>query len=96
MSIVHDKDLLYAPNRIVLMEKGICMRIPFKNGYTASLVRHDRSYGGNEGFWEIAVMMGEKLVYDTPITGDVVGWLNPDEVNRTLGMIEKLPVRGEK
>lgn len=86
-------NLLYAPNVVSLMENGIVMRIPFENGYTASLVRHEQSYGGSEGYWEIAVMVGDTIVYDTPVASDVLGWLTPPEVNVVLRRIEKLPTR---
>lgn len=38
----------------------------FSNGYTASMVRFsDREY-------EVAVIYNDKLVYDTPVTDDVI------------------------
>ena len=40
--------------------------ITFSNGYTASVVRF------SNGEYEIAVMYNGKLVYDTPVTADVV------------------------
>ena len=41
-------------------------------------------------FFELAVMKGDELCYDTPITDDVVGWLKSDEVNKLLDIIERL------
>lgn len=68
-------------------------RITFPNGYTASVVSHKDSYGGGEGLFEIAVMVGGEIVYDTPVTDDVLGWLTPDDVTRVLKEIEALPPR---
>lgn len=72
---------------------GECQRYDFANGYTASVVRHSGSYGYSEGLWELAVMHNDKLVYDTPITDDVLGHLTESEVQDTLARIEQLPPR---
>lgn len=64
------------------------------NGYGASVVKHASSYGGGKGLWELAVVRwgGDEfaVVYDTPITGDVVGWLTINEVNKILDEIRNL------
>jgi hypothetical protein len=68
----------------------------FDNGYGASVVRHQNSYGGRDGLWEVAVLRftgsGDKyvLTYDTPITNDVLGWLTDEQVASTLADIEAL------
>ena len=68
----------------------------FPNGYGASVVQTDCSYGGNRGLWEIAVLTWDEdeydITYDTPITKDVIGWLTPLEVNDVLEKIELLEV----
>ena len=54
---------------------GITSRIYFDNGYGASVVRGQYTYGGSQGLYELAVVKGTKesseLCYDTPITEDV-------------------------
>jgi len=62
----------------------------FKNGYGASVVKHDNSYGGKSGLWELAVLQGEELCYETEITSDVIGHLNDPEVDQLLGRIADL------
>jgi hypothetical protein len=66
----------------------------FDNEYGASVVRHQYSYGGEVGLWEVAVIKFEgkdwRLAYDTPITDDVIGWLTDDEVGETLSQIDSL------
>ena len=54
----------------------------FDNGYGASLACSKRTYGGDEGLWELAVIVflsedphDFDIVYNTPITNDVLGWL---------------------
>lgn len=72
-------------------------RIAFPNGYEASIVCHAGSYGGNEGLWELAVCDAktEEIVYDTPITDDVIGRMTEAEVSETLARIAALSGRNE-
>ena len=74
----------------------------FGNGYGASVVRHMHSYGGDDGLWELAVIRWSEslverghylwdIVYDTPVTDDVIGRLTQFEVTMLLTMIEALP-----
>ena len=74
---------------------GEAYRIAFKNWYEASVVRNPFSYGSEEGLWELAVMDVNGIVYDTPITSDVEGWLTESDVDDLLTRIEKLPSRSE-
>lgn len=69
----------------------------FNNGYGASVVRFPGSYGYDQGLWELAVIQCESeefepfnLVYDTPITDDVIGRLTESEVNDLLVLIQAL------
>ena len=72
------------------------------NGYGASVVRHAASYGHEKNFWELAVIKWLTdptkndsakfdLVYNTPITDDVIGNLNNKELTAILKQIEELP-----
>ena len=67
-------------------------RITFDNGYGASVVSHQHSYGGRDGLFEVAVIdaQTEELVYDTPITTDVLGRLTFGEVAEVLQKIAAL------
>lgn len=73
---------------------GVQMLYRFSNGYGASVVRHSFSYGSAQGFWEIAVIKwsGEdfEIVYDTPITNDVIGYVPESEIKGYLSQIEAL------
>ena len=82
---------------------GVQRLYRFENGYGASLVRHSSSYGGSKGLWEIAVIQWIDqyefgfplyLCYSTPITKDVIGYLEEDQVNTILSFIEKLNMFG--
>ncbi|WP_369065284.1 hypothetical protein [Burkholderia gladioli] len=67
----------------------------FENGYGASVVRSYFSYGGEEGKWELGVLVfdGEDwhLYYGTPITNDVIGHLEWSSVEAILDQIAELP-----
>jgi hypothetical protein len=73
---------------------GVQKQYKFDNGYGASVVLHNGSYGNEQDLWELAVIKwnGENynLVYDTDITDDVIGYLTLDEVEDILSRIESL------
>lgn len=66
----------------------------FRNGYGASVICNDISYGHEEGLWELAVIKWNEdewsLCYDTEITNDVIGYLNEQAVDNVLQQIEAL------
>jgi len=75
---------------------GVQRLYKFPNGYGASVVRHEGSYGHEAGKWELAVIKFDAdganwdLCYTTPVTDDVVGWLSDDAVDEVLVDIEAL------
>ena len=62
----------------------------FSNGYTASVL-----YFPETDEYEVAVMVGDRLVYDTPITGDVVRCQTLQQAWDVVGRISMLPERGK-
>ena len=68
----------------------------FPNGYGASLIKTRYSYGGDKGLYEMAVIQFDvdgkefAISYETPITDDVLGYLNEEEVIGTLQKIKEL------
>lgn len=70
---------------------GYQLLYKFDNGYGASVVKHDFSYGGKDDKYEIAVLDQDgELCYDTPITSDVIGYLTMSEANKILINISHL------
>jgi len=66
-------------------------RIMFDNGYGASVVVGPHTYGGEDGLYELAVLDNNgNLTYETPVTGDVEGYLSEDDVTKLLEQIQKL------
>jgi hypothetical protein len=70
---------------------GVSARMMFENGYGVSVICHSSSYGGKSGLYELAVLDADgELTYDTPVTGDVIGYLTPEEVTKTMALVQKL------
>lgn len=75
----------------------------FANGYGASVVRGPGTYGADRGLFELAVITFDcpsgvwsggddwEITYETPLTGDVLGWLSVDDVAAKLAEIAHLP-----
>lgn len=63
----------------------------FDNGYGASVICNQGSYGNTDGLFELAVLdKNGDICYDTPITSDVIGYMTHDHVARVLKDIESL------
>jgi hypothetical protein len=72
-------------------QTGVMSRMMFENGFGVSVVSHTFSYGGKDGLFEVAVLDKDgDLTYNTPVTNDVVGYLNPDEVTEIMEEVQKL------
>ena len=70
---------------------GIQKLYKFRNGMGASVVMFPGSYGFEKGLWELAVLdPWGNITYDTPITSDVIGYLDENMVNIILERIKKL------
>lgn len=69
---------------------GVKIVHQFRNGYGASVVQHDMSYGGKQGLWELAVLKNGELCYNTSVTSDVLGHLSDEDVEFHLKEIENL------
>ena len=68
--------------------------ITFDNNYELSIIRHNASYGGKMGLFEIALSRGETQVCLPPITADgdtVNGFLTKDDVLEIIDMTNDLP-----
>jgi hypothetical protein len=82
----------YEPVKEIERDGGKQWLYRFENGYGASVIRNVYSYGT-----ELAVIVwdGEEweLTYETPVTNDVLGYLNPDTLLQALIKIAGLPKR---
>lgn len=75
---------------------GIFARLEFPNGYSASVISGENTYGGDSGLYELAIIYNGKLVYDTHVTSDVLGHLAEGDVTEYLNEIACLPPRNAK
>ena len=73
---------------------GIQAQIFFPNGYGASVICTEFSFGGSQGLYELAVLKGDssdyKLCYDTFLTEDVIGHLDEEGVSNMLEIISNM------
>ncbi|UDL15839.1 hypothetical protein QEH42_gp119 [Microbacterium phage Pumpernickel] len=73
---------------------GTHVVVRYPNGYGASIVQNPYSYGV-----ELAVLVFDSsdddydIVYDTPVTDDVIGYLNRETLTEVLAKIKALPPR---
>ena len=69
--------------------------IEFDNGYGLSIVRHDGSYGGNRGLFEIMLIRNGEPYSLPPITNEddtVSGFLTQSAVEELISTVQDLPV----
>ena len=59
--------------------------VPNNDDMEVSVIRSFVTYGGAEGLFELAMLRNDRCVYDTPITKDVIGWL---DVKGVLNVLE--------
>jgi len=84
------KDLEFEEIKNEIMS-GKKTRINFENGWGASVVSHNSSYGGAEGLYELAVLFENEIHYDNPVAGgDVKGYLTEEDVTDLLIQIQNL------
>ena len=83
------KDIVFKTNPMGA-DFGIVSRTKFDNGYEASVVKSEHSYGGKDGLYELAIFKDDEICYDTPITNDVLGYLTDKDVTEALIKIQQL------
>ena len=66
-------------------------RVSFENGYGASIICKPMSNGGDAKRLEIGVLKFGKLCYDTPVSYDLEGYLDFEDVIEVLHEIRELP-----
>lgn len=70
---------------------GLQSRYRFPNNYGASLVYAPASYGLEIAVLDFSVNPDGDLIYNTPITDDVLGYLTWEQVADVLIGIKRLP-----
>ena len=79
----------------IINEKHYQAKVFFSNGYGASVIYGYGSYGNDEAPYELAIIKGNDedfaIVYDTPITDNVVTYQTAEQITELLEKIEALP-----
>ena len=74
--------------------KGIYATMDFDNGFTASVIRNEMSYGNAQGLYELAVLKDGSVTSETDITDDVLGWQDEKDIERILNAMSKMDSEG--
>jgi hypothetical protein len=85
------RDLKFEPHPAGM--GGTRATVHFPNGYGASVVTGSVFYTSSGSPYEMAVLDGDGITYDTPITDDVLGYLTKTDVESYLGRIAELPMK---
>lgn len=64
--------------------------VPGHGDMEVSVIRSSMTYGGDEGLFELAMLRDDKCCYDTPITDDVRGWLEVEDVLDILKDVQRI------
>lgn len=64
--------------------------VPGHSDMEVSVIRSSMTYGGDEGLFELAMLRNDKCCYDTPITDDVRGWLEVEDVLGILKDVQRI------
>lgn len=62
----------------------------FDNGYGISVVKGNMFYSNGIDTYEVGILKEGVLCYDTPITDDVIAYVNADEVSNIMKQIQEL------
>lgn len=82
------EELNFQPHRMGFGKQCV---VQYPNGYGASIVQGQYTYGGDKGLYELAVLGTDgQLTYETSITDDVLGNLSEQEIEETLIKIKNL------
>lgn len=76
------------------IQDGVQAKHFFPNGYGVSVVRFPGSYGFEDDLYEVAILKGTQddwsITYDTPITDDVLGHRDEQDINNILEEVQAL------
>lgn len=64
--------------------------VPNHDDMEVSVIRSSMTYGGSEGLFELAMLRNDRCCYDTPITNDVRGWLEVEDVLDILEDVQRI------
>jgi hypothetical protein len=89
------KDLKFENHSVATAEierfNGVKQAIEnFENGYGVSVLFGSCFYSNGIDTYEVAILFGESITYNTEITDDVMGYLSKDEVSEIMAKVQLL------
>lgn len=67
-------------------------RLDFPNGFGVSVISGGTGvYADDAHPYELAVFKDGELTYDTPITGDVIGHCDEEDITELMAQVQALP-----
>jgi len=85
------KDFFIREAGVFAPETECCrFSVPGHSDMEVSVIRSSMTYGGDEGLFELAMLRDDKCCYDTPITDDVRGWLEVEDVLDILEDVQRI------
>ena len=89
-AMISSKEIIGHPS---IRDDDVGINIRFENDYGASIIRNKYSYGNEDKLLELGVIAYDgpdwELVYNTPVTDDVIGYATFPMVVEELKKIEK-------
>ena len=70
--------------------RGQQASMDFDNDFGVSVLLGDTFYSDGISTYEVAILKFGSVCYSTPITGDVLGYLNREEVSNTMIAVQEL------
>ena len=74
-------------------DRSVQVIYEFPNGYGASVITGSVAQADAGRPYEVAVFLNGNICYDTPVTDDVIPYLDEFDVLRVLNEIKALPIR---
>lgn len=62
----------------------------FENGYGVSVITGKSAYTNSANPYEIAILYGDEITYNTDITNEVLGYQDEDDVTNVMKQVQEL------
>lgn len=62
----------------------------FANGYGVSVLLGSDFYSNGRDSYEVAILYGDEITYNTEIADDVLCWQTPEQVTAIMAKVQKL------
>lgn len=85
------KDLEFKSRATFFSGEELYAVMNFDNGYGISVLQSKYAYcDKKKNTYEVAILRGDRICYDTPITDDVLGYQTKEQVTEVMKRIQEL------